>query len=44
MLSVLMSVYNESLDEIKQSLDSILTQSYRDFELIIVLDQPSYVE
>lgn len=44
MLSVLMSVYNESLDEIKQSLDSILTQSYRDFELIIVLDQPNYVE
>lgn len=42
MISVLMSVYNETLNEIKQSLDSILSQSYTDFELIIVLDQPSY--
>lgn len=44
MISVLMSVYNETLDEIRQSIDSILTQTYTAFELIIVLDQPSYAE
>lgn len=44
MISVLMSVYNESLDEIQQSIDSILLQSYREFELIIVLDNPNYTE
>lgn len=42
MISVLMSVYNETLEEIKQSLDSVLMQSYRDFEVIVVVDQPSY--
>lgn len=40
MISVLMSVYNESLREIRQSMDSVLSQTYRDFELIVVLDQP----
>ena len=44
MISVLMSVYNETLDEIRQSIDSILSQTYTDFELIIVLDQPKYSE
>lgn len=44
MISVLMSVYNETPDEICQSLDSVLSQSYADFELIIVLDQPEYVD
>ncbi len=44
MVSVLSSVYNESLEEIRESLDSILSQSYRDFELIIVLDRPEYAE
>ena len=44
MISVLMSVYNESLDEIRQSVDSILTQSYTDFELIVVLDRADYAE
>lgn len=44
MISVLMSVYNETLYEIKQSLDSILAQSYSEFELIIVLDKPDYVD
>ena len=44
MISVLMSVYNETLDEIRQSLDSILSQTYTDFEVIVVLDQPQYME
>ena len=44
MISVLMSVYNETLVEIVQAIDSILGQTYTDFELIIVLDQPAYVE
>ena len=44
MISVLSSVYNETLDEIRESLDSILAQSYKDFELIVVLDRPDYAE
>ncbi len=44
MISVLMSVYNESLEEIRESIDSILSQSYTDFELIVVLDRPDYAE
>ena len=44
MISVLMSVYNETIEEIRQSMDSILSQTYKDFELIIVLDQPNYSE
>ena len=44
MISVLMSVYNEEIDEIRLSVDSILAQTYADFELIIVLDQPNYAE
>lgn len=44
MISVLSSVYNETLAEIRESLDSILSQSYGDFELIVVLDRPEYAE
>ena len=44
MISVLSSVYNETLAEIRESVDSILSQSYRDFELIVVLDRPEYAE
>ena len=44
MISVLMSVYNEKTEEIQQSVDSVLSQTYKDFELIIVLDQPNYAE
>ena len=35
-----MSVFSEPIDWIKQSIDSILTQTYRDFEFIIVNDNP----
>ena len=44
MISVLTSVYNETLAEIRESMDSILGQSYTDFELIVVLDRPEYAD
>ncbi len=43
-ISVLMSVYKEPIDWLRQSIDSILTQSYQDFEFIIICDNPTYNE
>lgn len=40
MISVIMSTFREPLSYIKQSTDSILSQSYRDIELIIIVDDP----
>lgn len=39
-ISVLMSIYNENDREIFESINSILNQTVRDFELIIVVDNP----
>lgn len=39
-ISVVMSVYNEPVDWIRQSIDSILNQTFRDFEFIIINDNP----
>ena len=39
-ISVLMSVYNETEYELRESIESILNQSFRDFEFIIVNDNP----
>ncbi|MDE6810508.1 MAG: glycosyltransferase, partial [Muribaculaceae bacterium] len=39
-VSVLMSVYSEPLDWVKQSIESILTQTFTDFEFIIINDNP----
>ena len=39
-VSVIMSVYNETENELKAAIDSILSQSFNDFEFIIVLDNP----
>lgn len=39
-VSILMSVYNESTYELDQSINSILEQSFHDFEFIIVNDNP----
>lgn len=39
-ISVLMSTYNESLDWINQAIESILKQTYSNFEFIIVCDNP----
>ena len=35
-ISVLMSVYNEPVDWMRQAIESILNQTYKDFEFIIV--------
>lgn len=43
-ISVIMSVYKEPIDWLRQSIDSILGQSYKDFEFIIVCDNPDYRE
>lgn len=40
MISVIMSTYNETREELKQSIDSILNQTYKDFEFLIVNDNP----
>lgn len=43
-VSVLMSVYSEPLEWIKQAIDSILTQTFTDFEFIIINDKPDRAE
>lgn len=40
LVSVIMSTYNEDLDWIKDSVESILNQTYTNFEFIIILDKP----
>ena len=40
-ISVVMSIYNESLEEVKESINSILNQSYSEFEFIIIIDNPN---
>ena len=44
LISVVMSVYNEPLDWLRQSIDSILQQTYSSFEFIIICDNPNYIE
>lgn len=39
-VSVIMSIYNETEDEIKKSVSSMVNQSYPYIEIIIVLDNP----
>lgn len=41
MISVVMSVYNETVKELNDSINSVLNQSFKDFELIIVSDCPN---
>lgn len=41
LISIIMSIYNENEDEIKQSIESILKQTHSNFEFIIVLDNPN---
>ncbi len=41
LISVIMSCYNESDKELRESIESILTQTYSNFEFIIVNDNPS---
>lgn len=42
-ISVIMSIYNEPIDWLRNSIDSILNQSFSDFEFIIVNDNPKNV-
>lgn len=39
-VSVIMGIYNEPLEWIRKSIDSILNQTFVDFEFIIVNDNP----
>lgn len=41
MISVLMSIYNETESELRESISSILSQTYSDFEFVIVNDNPA---
>ena len=43
-LSIIMSVYKEPLDWIAEAIDSILSQTFKDFEFIIINDNPSSTE
>ena len=40
MISVIMSTYKENESQLRQSIESILNQTYQDFEFIIILDFP----
>lgn len=39
-ISVIMCTYNENIDELEKSIESILQQTFENFEFIIVLDNP----
>ena len=43
-ISVIMSVFNENENEIIQSVQSILKQTFDDFEFVIMYDNPGYDE
>ena len=43
-ISVIMSIYREPIDWIRLSIESILNQTFRDFEFIIINDNPSRIE
>lgn len=43
-ISVIMSIYKEPIEWIRLAVDSILNQTYKDFEFIIVCDNPEYLE
>lgn len=40
LVSVIMSTYNEKIEWVKESIESILNQSYKNLEFIIILDNP----
>lgn len=43
-ISVIMSTYMESIEQLKKSIESILNQTFKDFEFIIVIDNPKRKE
>ena len=44
LVSILMCTYNEPISWLKQSINSILNQSYKNIEFIIILDNPLNIE
>lgn len=44
LISVILSTYNEPIDMVKKSVESILNQTYRYIELILINDNPSNEE
>lgn len=44
LISVIMSVYKEPAEWLHESIDSILNQTFSDFEFIIICDNPGYKE
>lgn len=44
LVSVIMSVYNEKKEELRLAVESILEQTYKNLEFIIVLDNPNNYE
>lgn len=44
LVSIIMSVYNEKIEWIEQSVNSILNQTYKNIEFIIVIDNPNNKE
>ena len=40
MISIIMSIFNERFEWIKLSIESMLNQTYSDYELIIIVDNP----
>ncbi len=40
MISVIMSIYNEKEEYLQKSIESILNQTFKDFEYIIIIDNP----
>ena len=43
-VSVIMSTYKEPIEWIQESVDSILNQTYKNLEFIIIVDNPEYME
>ena len=39
-ISIVMSTYNESESELKEAIDSIIKQTFKEYEFIIILDNP----
>lgn len=43
-ISVIMSTFNEKLEWVKEAIDSIINQTYRNIEFIIIVDNPNNIE